>query len=427
MFRFRRRSPIAHQKLYADTVSLIPLLETCLEQNICDFWLTQGIDRQNGGYCTYIPESEQSGKHHKGLVTQARLLWFFSRVYRSPYGKSQHLKAAKHGYDFFCQYFLDSDYGGFYWLVDSTGTSVLKPDKHLYGQAFALYALSEYFLATGEPSALQLAQDLFNLIERKAHDSAYGGYVESFDSNWKSQSSDAKTYLGSWGNLKLMNTHLHLLESITSFYQVSQSLIARERILELIHILTCAVTAGCGEACFDRFNQDWSIFESRKVELVSYGHTIENIWLIIYACQLIKIPLHPFLPSLEKMFEYSIRYGYDWCTGGLYEAGHLYRMASMRNKIWWIQAELIVSALYLYQLTESPYYLRVFNHTFQFITSRLIDWQHGEWQAVLAAGGKVKGMKADLWKAPYHNGRAVLECLSILKKLSKIFLDFTEK
>ena len=41
--------------------------------------------------------------------------------------------------------------------------------KHHYAQAFAIYGLSEYYRATGQPESLELAQSLFRLLEKHAY------------------------------------------------------------------------------------------------------------------------------------------------------------------------------------------------------------------------------------------------------------------
>jgi mannobiose 2-epimerase len=41
----------------------------------------------------------------------------------------------------------DREHGGFHWAVNYRGTEATMADRHLYGQAFGLYALSEYALA----------------------------------------------------------------------------------------------------------------------------------------------------------------------------------------------------------------------------------------------------------------------------------------
>ena len=47
----------------------------------------------------------------------------------------------------------DQQFGGFYWEVDSSGRAATRPEKHMYGQAFGLYALTEYAMASGDPTA----------------------------------------------------------------------------------------------------------------------------------------------------------------------------------------------------------------------------------------------------------------------------------
>jgi hypothetical protein len=47
---------------------------------------------------------------------------------------------------------------------------VLEPGKHMYGQAFALYAPAEYSMATGSREAMSLALRLFDLqADEHAH------------------------------------------------------------------------------------------------------------------------------------------------------------------------------------------------------------------------------------------------------------------
>ena len=54
--------------------------------------------------------------------------------------------------------------------------------KHTYNQAFAIYALSSYYDATGNKEALELAWKLHDMIESKCKDDE--GYLEAFDRNF---------------------------------------------------------------------------------------------------------------------------------------------------------------------------------------------------------------------------------------------------
>ena len=216
----------------------IPKLEKNLKENIAAFWFSKSLDKQNGGYIiSFGPQGELKEGGTKMIVSQARTLWLFSRLVRAGYGGKDFLEAADLGYRFLKEKMWDSKNGGFYWEVDTTGNQKLKPRKHLYGQSFALYALSEYYLASHKREALDFAIRFFNLLESKSHDKNYGGYVEFFNEDWTTPPITETPYMGGGtASLKLMNTHLHLLEAMTTFYRASQLPLARERLIELIQI-----------------------------------------------------------------------------------------------------------------------------------------------------------------------------------------------
>ena len=71
----------------------------------------------------------------------------------------------------------------------------------------------------------------------------------------------------------------------------------------------------------------------------------------------------------------------------------------------------------MYQLTSEPRYYKVFEKTWRFVDEHVIDWQAGEWFHSIAPDGTPKGPKASEWKAGYHTGRAVLECLALLRAM----------
>jgi len=396
--------------------AFVPELEKALKENILAFWHPRCLDRQRGGYViNFGPQGEAKDEGTKGIVTQARMLWLFARLARAGYGREL-LDAADLGYRFLIEKMWDRRNGGFYWEVDAAGDRQLRPRKHLYGQAFALYALSEYYLASRRKDVLDFAIRLFELLESKAHDREHGGYIEFFNPDWTAPPPDEPSYLGAPG-LKLMNTHLHLLEAMTTFYRASRLPLARERLLELIAIESNAVIRKGLVASTDRYDRDWRPRLEGNFARVSYGHDLENIWLLMEACEAAGISHSPFLDLYRDLFAYSVKHGYDAQHGGFYDSGPLAKPADQLNKTWWVQAEALVSALRMYRTTGEPSYFDVFAKTWGFVESRQIDWKHGEWHATVTPQGETRGDKAHIWKAGYHNGRAMIECLEILRAL----------
>lgn len=394
-----------------------PMLEKILMTNIMPFWHEKSLDHTNDGYTiSFDAEGKLKEPVTKMIVTQARQVWLFSRLARAGYERKKNLEAAQIGYRFLMDKMWDPKYGGFYWEVDATGSHKLKPNKHLYGQSFALYALSEYYLASERKEVLDFAIKFFNLLEERAHDATYGGYGEYFNQDWTTPPANELSYLGAPPDLKLMNTHLHLLESITTFYRASKLPLARARLLELINIHSNACVRKNLGACTDKFDRNWTARLDDTYARVSYGHDIENIWLLMDACNAVGVSNYPFLDLYKTLFDYSLKYGYDENNGGFYYAGPFNGPADDRSKVGWVQAEAIVGALHMYVYTKDAKYLTVFEKTLELIDTKMVDWKTGEWHLTITAEGKPQGDKAGPWKAGYHNGRAMIECIEILKR-----------
>ena len=395
-------------------------LLSILLENIVPFWYPQTVDAEYGGYhLNHDERGDWLGPAGKGLVTQARMVWFFARLHNEGYGAEEYLEAARVGFEFMRDRMWDRVFGGFFWEMDTTGRIGTKPHKHLYGQAFALYALSEYIEATRDTSAVRLAGELFELLETRAHDGEFGGYREWFRRDWEPGPTTV-AYMGHTPDGKLMNTHLHLMEAFTAYYLVTGDELIRERLLELIAVQSNAVVRKDLGACTDKYERDWTPVLVPEFARVSYGHDVENVWLLAEACQAAGLSSGPFADLYRQLMAYSLGYGFDSVRGGFYESGGFGEPADSRNKVWWTQAEGLVATLYMYYLTGEELYYDAFSLTLDWIDGHQADWENGDWHATVGEDGSLSGGKAHVWKSPYHNGRAMLQCLRILTALSEM-------
>jgi mannose/cellobiose epimerase-like protein (N-acyl-D-glucosamine 2-epimerase family) len=405
----------------AELRAVAPAIAANLENNVLAFWYPATVDREHGGFLIdHDAAGRFKGEAPKAIVTQARMVWLSARLVRDGRGGDQMRAAARQGYRFLMDRLWDREHGGFFWEVDRTGATVVAPNKHLYGQAFGLYALAEYARATGDAAALADARRLFDLLEQRAYDAEFGGYREFFARDWTRAPADVRPYLGGSADWKLMNTHLHLMEALSVFYRVDRSPRVALRLGELIGIQSNAVVRKAVGACTDRYRRDWTpILDDAESARASYGHDLENIWLIVDALEALGQPTAPYHDLFRQLFAYSMRHGYDREQGGFYDSGPLGQAADRRVKVWWVQAEALVSALTMYSLTRDPEYARVFLQTWAFTDRVLTDWKAGEWHPTIAADGTPTGEKAHRWKAGYHNGRALLESLRLIAALDR--------
>lgn len=406
--RIKERNPIrdASSSLVAAHLTLRRLAE-----NISSFWLDRSWSDSVG---LEIALSEIRGDRRRlNLILVARYLWFTSRLMRS--GVDARCSAlARESYELLLRHFLDRTEGGFFWEVDVDGGGPLKPDKHLYGQAFAVYALAEHGCATKHTEALALASQTFDLLETHAHDEEFGGYAEYFTPNWGRKTEQG--YLGWDGDLKSMNTHLHLLEAFTGLYEGSPGVSLKSRIVELIDIVSRKAVSARHGVALDRYSGQWVPLTGRKHEKVSYGHELECIHLVLSACRAVGLSPNDQQSCCGERFAYSMRFGFDFIRGGFYKHGQIARPANQKAKIWWVQAEALLAALVMYRLTGVESYLSVFHATLEWISSYQVDWEDGEWHQEIDSRGRARGEKVGCWKGPYHTGRSILGCLDEIDK-----------
>jgi mannobiose 2-epimerase len=410
-------------------VEYAPKLRANLEESVLDFWYPRCIDKEHGGYVTsYDADGNSAATSEKQIVTQARFVWFFSRLDREGYG--DYREAAEQGLEFLLGEMWDDEHGGFYWQVERDGT-VTKPNKHMYGQSYGLYALSEFHrafevgLSTSGNLAREYADRLVELFDAEAHDDELGGYVEYFEPDW-TPIREGRTYLDGiepdWSpkesddaeldaSFKLLNTHLHLLESFTEYHRATGA--GRKQLEELLHICTNTVFRKGVGAGTDKYAPDWTP-QLGDLALASYGHDLENVWLVMDAVEALGLSQELFEDFYSTLWDYSLEYGYDDEHGGFYFFGPLGEPATNRVKAWWVQAEVLTSALRMYELTGEERYRDVFEETWAFLESYQFDDEVGEWHSGVTDDLEPVGRKGALYKGAYHNGRALIECLDLL-------------
>ncbi len=386
-------------------------IEADLRENILPFWIKYSVDHRGEFIGAMTNDLIVDRAAERGALLTSRILWTFAAAYRH-YRDPADLAMADRAYADLTKNFLDRIHGGFFWSIDAEDR-VLRDRKQVYGQAFAIYALSEYHRATGKQAPLEEAIAVFRLIENHAADRRHGGYFEAYSREWK-PIADQRLSAIDLNEPKSQNTHLHVMEAYTNLLRVWPDAGLRRAQSELLEImLTRIVNPATGHLGLF-FAENWTLRSTK----ISYGHDIEAAWLLTEAAEVLQNPalLARIHPLAIKIADVTLAEGIDSDAGIFNEGGP--SGITDTNKEWWPQAEAVVGFLNAHQLSADPRHLEAALRTWDFIEARLIDRQHGEWfRGVTRDGAVLPELKIGFWKCPYHNGRTGLEAVARLRAI----------
>ncbi len=409
--------------------------ETMLQEDVLGVWYPRALDSVHGGFnADFARDWSPMPSHGKFSVFQGRMTWVAAQVVlHRPAQREQYLPYVRHGADYLRNTLWDKKDGGFFWgLADDGSISPTFTDnKQLYGVSFAIYGLAAAYEATHDAADLELAQKAFRWTDEHAHDAKNGGYYE-----WLTRSGvpmQAAPYEAVIRSLpgtdfpigyKSMNTHIHLLESFTELLRVWPDPVLRARVQELQHLVRDVITVQPGAMNLFLTN-DWKAVPDHD----SYGHDVEATYLIDEAgAQLARAGAAESASERERtekvgrmLMDHALAYGWDSEHGGLYHSGSFSGLPADLLKEWWVQMESLNTLLLLHERygRETDVYWKAFQLQWQWIQKYQVDHQfHGEYELIKADGMPTFPGKGRMWKASYHEARALMNVRERLDRLA---------
>jgi mannobiose 2-epimerase len=406
--------------------------ENHLLNELLPFWTARRIDHENGGYLThYDKDGNDSGEDEKSLIAQTRCLYTCASTHRAGYGNGLFAEMAKHGVDFLINKMWDKEFGGFYWMMDRKG-NVKIDQKIIYGHSFAIYSLSEYTLATGDPIGVEYARKVFDLLQKYCVDSMYGGYWEMFHRDGTlcgpgSQGGDRKT----------LDVHMHLMEAFTTLYECTGEEVHRRKLLEDIDLLINRIIHPVYKTGIPQFFKDWTIAPQIKFDIIwgwdrfseegqkgnatdntCYGHNAEFAWLLLHALQVLKTGPESYASLFRIIYDHTIENGIDYEYGGVYVEGPHSGGVYDKEKEFWQQAEVLIGLLDAVILFKDEKYWEAYKNVHRFVYDKCVNKGVGEWFPLLTRKGEpIWTHMSHSWKINYHTVRAVIQSIKRMEWL----------
>ena len=426
-----------------ETMNMEKLLEQQIGNSLDSLvkvWYPRVIDSGNGGYWSDFNYAwEPEGPQNKMIVSQARNIWSAATLARY-YGDSAYTAMAEHGYRFIRDHMWDEEHGGFYTQKGFFGDSLrlMSKTKSAYGNAFAIYGLAAYYKVSGDSAALGLARRTFSWLEEHAHDPEYGGYFDVLqqDGSWLLGVDDVKAGYENFNrkDWKDQNSSIHLMEAFTALYEVWPDGLLRERLEEMLSLIRDTITTDKGYLTL-HLERDWTpvsfrdsseAYRSKNFYLdhVSFGHDVETAFLMLETSHILGLENDTLtLKKAKKMVDHALDNGWDPRLGGFFDGGYYLKGSencTIQNaaKVWWSQAEGLNALLLMARLfpAEERYY-KHFERQWRYINQFMIDHRHGGWyhEGLDTNPMAATHAKANIWKTSYHNARALMNVVEMLK------------
>jgi len=415
-------------------VQIADRIEGYLGGKLLPFWLER-VAAPEGGFTTYFDRNGRpTGQTDKTLIQQTRSIFMLSHVTRAGLGGGRAAELLGPGLQWFLENFRDTGHDGWYWIIDKTGTPV-STDKIIYGHSFVIYAMSECALATGSPEARAAAEHTFDLVQKYASDTAFGGYREMFLRDWQPRPGGPYG-----GDRKSFDVHMHLMEAYTTLYELTRRDIHARKLREVIEVLWSRMFDPVSWTGIAQFGLDFTPLpaimfrtvwgadrdnegEPRPLDNTSYGHNIEFLWLFLHALEVLEERVDPWRDRLAVLARHTAGFGVDQKYGGLFVEGPRNGPARDLQKEFWQQAEALVGFLDAYILLGDRAYWDAFVRVFDFVWSKMINHDVGEWFALLDRDGTVRwDYLGHAWKNNYHTVRSMIQTLARLRKIESLGL-----
>ena len=373
-----------------------------------------------------------TGETTKTFLMQIRMLYTMSSAHRFGYGGGRCAELAEMGARFIADRYWDAQYDGWFWIADRAGSPTVL-DKVGYGQCFAIYAFSEYFLATGDPLGEEMALRSYDAVCRHMADTRHGGYLELMERDWQ-----PKPPGRFGGDRKSLDVHMHMMEALTSLYAMTGSPSHRRRLQEVIDLILTRMLHPANGLGYIHFTYDFQplpriIFatewgrdarpadgEAAPIDQTSPGHNVELAWLLLHAADTLGLPRSTYAEVLRRMCDHCIEYGIDPEYGGVYADVPMARATLQTDKQFWQQAEVLVGMLDAYALLQDEKYWRVFRNVYDFVFNKLAVMEAGgEWyERVDRYGRPIDDALGHAWKINYHTVRSMVQSIRRLRALA---------
>ena len=376
-----------------------------------DFWLTHGMDAENGGVYTCLTRDGTVFSADKSVWMQGRCAWTFAALCRRYGQRPEWLAASRSCLDFLERHCVNREAGGrLYFTVTADGRP-LRQRRYCFSEGFYAIANAEYYGQTGERVYLERARKAYQMVydlNNGAPDPTGLGPKTIPETRAGRALADPMIFLNMTGVLRRTDPAQAALYDRYAA-QCVHDIFAYHHKPELQCTLE---TVGPGGEVQDAYTAG---------RVVNPGHDIECSWFLMEQANATgDAALHK---KALDVFNFAAEAGWDAEYGGLLyfiDCKGLPPEAYEHDmKLWWPHNELLIASLMAYRDTGEEKYLNWFCRGAEYCKTYFADPDFGEWFGYLRRDGRPTEppCKGSTFKGPFHVPRSLMMADTLLGEI----------
>ena len=309
----------------------------------------------------WVAKEKQSG----GVIGQTRALYVLSAGYEITQNPA-YLQQVRAGADFLLTHFRDKEFGGWFEAVGADG-AVLNPNKRLYAQVFAIFALAHAYRVTHDTRYLDAANATRVVIQDKFAD-GMGGFRAGMNREFTQTKLDNS-----------QNPVMHLFEALLALYDAggSPEILKDARKVGDFVVYKLLQGAADGSAFIpENYDSTWKPLGQEQGGLVDIGHQFEWAFMLGAATERGLPPLYA--DVADRLLKFGVEKGYDRVDSGVFTSA----MANgeiNRKKGYWQQAEALRALMYHAVARQRQDLAPLITQMSEFVRSEFVDETNGGW------------------------------------------------
>jgi mannobiose 2-epimerase len=391
-------------------------------------WFPRCLDREYGGFlCNFDHRWKPSGPQTKMLEYQARQTLAAARAAAHAPDLAPLHDVAIHGFRYLKDRMWDPKFGGWFRVLDRSGTPLEGETKHGHGASYAISACIASYELAHDPECLDLAKAAFAWLDRHAHDARFGGYFGFYlrdgtpvlSPSQAPATGEREDAIGTPIGFKDANTTCDLLKALGDLYRAWPDASVRERLEEVLTIARDRLVVAPGVMHMYAL-PDWTPVP----DVARYAQILRAANHMLPASEALSGSVDPPTKRVAKaMLDAMLRAAWDSETGGFHLAGSSFGPVTIedelifaRTKCWWAQAEglrLLLAIAHLHP-ADAAEYERYAGRLWDYIKRYVLDTRDGGWFiAGLDTNPHARRQpKATPWRDCSHETEGLLDSLN---------------